>query len=226
MNGIDNITGRIDADAQAEIDAILAQAKAQAADITGRYQQQADRETADIASHSAKNAAEREERLESVAQMEARKVALGAKQDMISKAFDKAMEKLCALPDEEYVETMAQLMAKASETGREQVIFAQKDRQRVGKAIVTRANELLAKAAAPAMNEPTSKVGTILNKVVTGVSAMTAGTAMLTMSEETRPISGGFILRDGDVEVNCSFETLIRLQRNELAAEVAHILFG
>jgi hypothetical protein len=111
---------------------------------------------------------------------------------MISKAFDKAMEKLCALPDEEYVETMAQLMQRPPRPGASSHLRPEGPPAR-GQGHRHRANELLAKAAAPAMNEPTSKVGTILNKVVTGVSAMTAGTAMLTMSEETRPISGGFI---------------------------------
>ena len=48
---------------------------------------------------------------------------------------------------------------------------------------------------------------------------------ILTLSEETRPIRGGFILKDGNVEINCSFETLVRLQRSKSAAEVAAILF-
>ena len=48
---------------------------------------------------------------------------------------------------------------------------------------------------------------------------------MLTLAEETRPIQGGFILLDGKVEVNCAFETLVRLQRTEMAAQVAAALF-
>ena len=47
----------------------------------------------------------------------------------------------------------------------------------------------------------------------------------LTVAEETRPIRGGFILADGRVEVNCSFDTLVRLQKNETAGAVAKILF-
>ena len=47
----------------------------------------------------------------------------------------------------------------------------------------------------------------------------------LTVAEETRPIRGGFILSDGKVEVNCSFDTLVRLQKNETAGAVAKILF-
>lgn len=35
----------------------------------------------------------------------------------------------------------------------------------------------------------------------------------LTLSAEPRSIPGGFILSHGDVELNCAFDTLVRLQR-------------
>jgi V/A-type H+-transporting ATPase subunit E len=47
----------------------------------------------------------------------------------------------------------------------------------------------------------------------------------LTLSKETAPIRGGFILRDQNVEVNCAFETLVRLQKAETAGAVAKLLF-
>ena len=47
----------------------------------------------------------------------------------------------------------------------------------------------------------------------------------LTLSPETRNIRGGFILSRGDVEVNCTFETLVRLRKGEMSGEVAKLLF-
>ena len=47
----------------------------------------------------------------------------------------------------------------------------------------------------------------------------------LTLAEETRPIRGGFILVNGRVEINCTFDTLVRLQRSETAGAVAKQLF-
>ena len=38
-------------------------------------------------------------------------------------------------------------------------------------------------------------------------------------------MAGGVVLRDGKVETNCSFEMLLRLQREPMAAEVARVLF-
>jgi V/A-type H+-transporting ATPase subunit E len=48
----------------------------------------------------------------------------------------------------------------------------------------------------------------------------------LKMSEEKAPIVGGFILRRGLVDVNCSWEMLIRTAREELEAETVKRLFS
>ena len=156
-----------------------------------------------------------------------RKLELAAKQEVLAEAFDLALEKLCAMPEQEYVALLTKLALEASSTGREQLIFSPQDRSRVGKQVVVAANEALVKGVAPelpvAITE--SKVGAFLGKVVNTTAAMVTGTGLLTLSEETRPIKGGFIMVDGDIEVNCAFETLVRLQREKLEKEVAGVLF-
>ena len=72
MNGIDTILRRLDTDAKAEADAVLKKAWQEAADITARYQAQADQEAANLAARNQRSAAEREERLVSAAQMDGR----------------------------------------------------------------------------------------------------------------------------------------------------------
>ena len=227
MNGIEKITQRMEDDAQREINEVLTAARAQAEEIARRSREQADRESAAIAARGESAAAEREKRLESMAEMESRKLVLATKQEVLDEAFTMALEKLCTLPDEEYIELLAALAVKAARTGREKVIFSQKDRNRVGKAVVTRAKDALARKVAPRLpgDLTDTKAGAILDKVVTGASAILAGTGMLTLAEETRPIKGGIILSDGDVETNCTFETLVRLQRENISGEVAKVLF-
>ena len=227
MNGIEKITQRMEDDAQREINEVLTAARAQADEITRRSREQADRESAAIVARGESAAAEREKRLESMAEMESRKLVLAAKQEVLDEAFTMALEKLCTLPDEEYIELLAALAVKAARTGREKVIFSQKDRNRVGKAVVTRANDALARKVAPKLpgDLTDTRAGAILDKVVTGASAILAGTGMLTLAEETRPIKGGIVLSDGDVETNCTFETLVRLQRENISGEVAKVLF-
>lgn len=195
MNGIERITQRIETDTQAEIDRILGDARAEANGIADRYQAQANNEAAELAAKNKKAAAEREERLVSTAQMEARKVGLTAKQEMVEKAYDLALEKLCSMPDEQYVKAVADLLVQAAPNGRGAVIFAPAEKERIGEAAVRAANERL-------------KGG------------------KLTLAEETWPLKGGFILSDGKVEVNCSFDTLVRLQKTETAGEVAKRLFS
>ncbi len=227
MNGIEKITQRMEDDAQREINEVLTAARAQADEITRRSREQADKESAAIVARGEGAAAEREKRLESMAEMESRKLVLSAKQEVLDEAFSMALEKLCTLPDEEYIELLAALAVKAARTGREKVIFSQKDRNRVGKAVVTRANDALARKVAPKLpgDLTDTRAGAILDKVVTGASAILAGTGMLTLAEETRPIKGGIVLSDGDVETNCTFETLVRLQRENISGEVAKVLF-
>lgn len=193
MNGIEKITQLIESDAQAEIDHILGDARDEAARIAAQYQGQADAEAAELAAKNEKAAAEREERLVSAAQMEARKVTLGAKQEMVEKAYIRALEKLCAMPDEQYAAVLADLLVQASSSGREEAVFSKEDRERVGKAAVEKANKASGKK--------------------------------LVLSAETQPIRGGFILKDKNVEVNCTFETLVRLQKAETAGAVVKKLF-
>ena len=48
----------------------------------------------------------------------------------------------------------------------------------------------------------------------------------ITLSKETRDISGGFILRTPDMEINESFEEKIRVLRDEMEVVVARTLFA
>ena len=79
MNGIERITARIEADAQGEIDALLASAQAEVAEIEQDYQRRAEALRAQLLERSEKAALEREERLISAAKMEGRKALLAAR---------------------------------------------------------------------------------------------------------------------------------------------------
>ena len=219
MNGIEKLTAQINADVQAEIDEILAAAKADADAVAADYAQRAEKAAADVIAKGTAAAQQREERLVSMAGMEGRKDRLAAKQGMVGKAFDLALEKLCTLSDDEYVAMLTKLALSAVRSGREQVIFSQKDRNRIGKAVVTAVNS--GREQMIFSQKDRNRIG---KAVVTAVNdALPNGS--LTLSEQTRPMRGGFILSDGDVEVNCAFETLVRLQRGEISGEVAKALF-
>ena len=195
MNGIEKITARIETDAKGEIAEILREGEAKAAQIRASYQTQADL-AVKAAAAAGKEAAQRQaERLESAAQMEAKKMLLAAKQSCLNEAFQKAHKDLLSMPDDKYAALLAKIAAKASRSGREEIILSARDSKRVGAQVVEKANALV-------------KGG------------------KLTLSGETREMDGGLILKDGQVEVNCAFETQLRVLREDMTAEVAAILFA
>ncbi len=198
MNGIEKITARIAADADREIALIQAEASASAEKIRAGYAAKAEAEAKAILERGKKAASERKERLANMAQMEAKKDVLAAKQEMLDLVFEGALEQLTALPAAEMTKLIAELAAKASVNGGEEVIFAAKDRETIGAAAVKAANAIL---AAKGKN------------------------AALVLSDKTAAIKGGFLLSDKNVEVNCAFETLVRLTKGTMAGQAAKVLF-
>ena len=49
--------------------------------------------------------------------------------------------------------------------------------------------------------------------------------AAFTLSEETRELGGGLVLKAGRVEHNCTFDTMLSALRQDMASEIANILF-
>lgn len=199
MNGIEKITQRIAVDNQKEIEALLGKAQAEAKEITAGYKEKAQADYDEALRQGKADADYRVERMSGVAQLEARKLKLSAKQEMLDKAFDAAMGKLLAMPEEEYAALLTNLAVSGVSTGKEALIFSVKDRPRYGKRVVIAANEKL-----EAMGR----------------------TAELTLSQESREFEGGLYIQDGNIENNCTFSTILRILREQMAAEVAGILFN
>ena len=227
MNGIEKITARMEQDANTEIEAMLQEARTKADAIRAQYDAQVKAEAEKAAESCRQAAQQRLERLEGSAQMEAKTMILATKQACIDKAFEKAKEQLLTLPEAEYVELLAKLAVRSAKTGREEIVLNLRDKNAVGDKVVARANQLLAQAVAPEMPAELkeSKAGRLIDKVVTGASALLQGTAMLTLADDTGDVEGGLILRSGNVEINCAFETQLRVLRESMAAEVAKALF-
>jgi len=199
MNGIEKITGKITEEARKEIEEILANAKEEAKNITFNYEAKAETLRCRIINDGEDQAEEIIRRAKAAAELAARQQMLATKQKMIQKAFDKALEHLLNLPEKEYVNLLGQLAAKAASTGTETVILNEKDHKSFGEQIVKTANELLAKKGSK---------------------------ANLTLAKETRPIQGGLLLKDGDIEVNCTLDSIVSLSKDSLALEVAAALFA
>lgn len=198
MKGIDKITSRILADAEAECAAVKKESDERCAAIRAENEKKAQDEYLRLVREGVKDTEQRVQRMDRTARLEAKKSILGMKQETVSRAFDLARERIAELPERDYIAFLAREAAEAAITGQEEVIFCERDRKSVGAKAVKAANELLSARGVP-------------------------GT--LTLSDDTREMSGGLMLKQGDIEVNCTVDTLLDLSRGELAAQVAQVLF-
>ena len=132
MKGTEKIIAHIRADAEAQSAAILAQAEQRCAEIRGVYEQKAKDAYAEKIRAGVKTNQDRLESMERLTKMEGRKAVLAIKQDMVSESFDRTVDKLVALPEEQYTALLARLAAQASVTGDEQIVLNARDRAAVG----------------------------------------------------------------------------------------------
>ncbi len=198
MNGIDRITDRIEADAREQAKAIIAEAEAKCAEIRKENEKKAQERYLELIRNGTKDCESGLERRKSAAEMDAKKSVLALKQDCVAEAFDMAKRRLADMPEDSYVGFLASLAASAAADGRGEIVLSARDRERCGKAVLERANAALAaKGLTPA----------------------------LTLAADSREISGGLILRQGGVEVNCSIEALVEALKGPMTADVARTLF-
>ena len=105
-------------------------------------------------------------------------------------------EKLINLPDQEYRPLVKRLIVGAAEDGEQELIAS---------------DERKARFTSELMAELNTELGEGCN---------------LTLSDETRALSGGFVLRKGRHENNLGFDTIMGHVRERCESEVARMLFG
>ncbi|MEA4876354.1 MAG: V-type ATP synthase subunit E family protein [Aminobacterium sp.] len=123
-----DIKVKIEADAKLEAEKILEVAKEKADEV----RKAAEAEVSKIeSSYSDRFSAEKPEvlkRREIVANLDVKKIMLGARQDLISHAFDGAWHEMANLPAERYVDFCEKLLEKAVDTGKETLFVSAKEK--------------------------------------------------------------------------------------------------
>ena len=198
MNGIEKILEHISSESASECAAIAKDAAEECERVRAEYAKAEQDQYWELVNDGTKEAERRLERLNSLAALESKKHVLATQQDMIVAAFDLAATKILGLPGPEYVEFLAKLACAASLTGTEKIILSSSDLSRIGNEVVSAANSILSKNGKP---------------------------ASLTLSDAPADIRGGLILSGGDIEANCSVDSLMSQYRNELSPLVAAELF-
>ena len=144
MNGIEKISNRLVADAEAEIAALNEDTLQRCESLRRTYEQKAQEEYQSRLAEGVKAAEVRLQRLGSAAEMEAKKSILAFKQEMVAKAFADASYALANLPEDRYVQFLASQAARAASSGTEELVFNERDQKAVGAKVAEAANALLA----------------------------------------------------------------------------------
>ncbi|ABY93627.1 V-type ATP synthase subunit E family protein [Thermoanaerobacter brockii subsp. lactiethylicus] len=198
MQGIAKIKEKIFEEATEQKNRIIEKAKKEAAEILEKARKQAVQLEAEAEKKAKKVAREEKRKILSIAELEERKRYLEAKQALINEAFVSAEKKLLNLESEKYRDLVYRMILAAAVDGNEEIIVSEADKEKITPELLERVNEALKKQG---------KAGNIR------------------FSGEKRAIKGGFILKSATVEINCTFDYLLKVQREELETEVARILF-
>lgn len=198
MKGTEKIIAHIENDAKAQAQAIIDEANRKAEEVRSAGEKAAQEAYDKLIREGKAECEAMLNRKIRMAEMEAKKEVLGAKQERVVETFAKSVSLICELPREEYAELFAKMAAKVSVSGTEKVYFCKNDKDECGQRIADRANELLAAQG---------KVG------------------KLTVAEEAVNICGGFVLIENGIELNCSAEMLVDRCHKNMVAEVANALF-
>lgn len=199
MDGINKITERIEAETRGEIASMQTEAAEKCRAIKENYNNKAQEEYWKLINVGTKECETQVSRLAGTAAMEAKKSILAMKQEAVARAFSEAVTKLCNMPEDRYIDFLAKQAASAASTGLEELVFNSRDKASCAKAVTKEANELLKKRG-------------LLPK--------------LTVCDKTGSFRGGLMVRQGDIEVNCTVEKLVELSKSELATQIAGVLFA
>ncbi|CUN44850.1 MAG: V-type ATP synthase subunit E family protein [Sarcina ventriculi] len=198
MSNLNNITSKIIKDAEEKRDEILNAAQVESDSIIAKETKKAKNLEVELIEKAKIEAKARENRVISNARLKVRNNELKAKQDMISKVFEKAVERLNSLSTLEYKEYILRALDSLDLEGTEILIINKKDEDVINNKFLLDLNNKLISLG---------KKGKI--------SILTNGN-----------FDRGFILDRNGIQINNTFESLVKSLRSELELEVTKVLFN
>ena len=200
-SGTDKIVSSIMSEAQGKADVIIQDANAEASAITQQAEKTADAEKTKILENGKKQSDMRYQQIISEAKMNARRAELGAKEEVIEAAFEKATAELkekAASGDDEYDDALTRMIKEAyDEIGSKDLIV------QLNEADTKKIKDQLSDVSTFQIEDITFKIGEPIDTI------------------------GGAILKtsNGDIEVNNTIEARLDRFKSLLRSEVANILF-
>ena len=200
-SGTDKIVSSIMSEAQGKADIIMQDANAEVATITANAEKTAESEKNKILDNGKKQSDMRYQQIISEAKMNARRAELGAKEEVIEAAFDKATDDLkdiASSGSEEYDDSLTKIIKEAvDEIG--------------GNDLIIQLNEA-----------DTNKFKSQLDSS----STFQIDDVKFQLGEPIDTIGGAIVkTKNGDIEVNNTIESRLERFKSVLRSEVADVLF-
>lgn len=219
MNGIDKMTAMILSEAEAERDAKLEKASAEAEGILTEYRKKAEAIKASEAEKAAQEAEALLERAAASAAKYERNKLLESRATMLDRAYSGALDALCSDENAAKPEYLAMLKRIFDSVLTEQ-LAAEKTAEE---------NDPYGEYSAPECyllrlsGRDKSAIGAELIKYAQ--SALKKTGKKVALDEKEADIQGGFIMVCGDVELNASLELYMNTIRSATEGEICGVLF-
>lgn len=198
MPNLNNLTSKIIEDAQNTANEIILENEKEEKKIIKEWKEKGEKEKAKILEKAQIDAANMEEKAISNIKLKVRNEILEAKQKLISKVFNTALQNLYQMSDDEYKEFIKNYILNIDIEGDEEILVENRRQVVISEDFVKEVNNLLTNA---------TKKGE------------------LKLSTNKRVVNGGFILIKNGVEVNCTYESLLEYYRDELEYKIVDALF-
>ncbi len=205
--GIEKITDRITGEAKAAYDETVEKARSEASSILAEAKEKADKILNEAL---AQGETEKENIIKyrkSVADIDAGKIILKKKQEILADCFDKATEALASMDEYEYIELLVTLGASADMYGGS-LLFNADERDRIGQKVCDGLNAAVAQ-------KRRDKYGDEIQYA-----------ERFTVAENAGDMKGGYIITYRSTFADCTIESLVKVHKPQLAGEAAKILFA
>ena len=143
MSGANKLIEKILAEANSQAETVLAEAQQRAAEISAKGVKEAEAKKKSLLDNANVQGEERIRRAHTIAELDARKAILAAKEQMIEDTFTQAIERLQKVNAKAYEDMIYPMLLVAVETGTEEIIVAASDRERYTPELLNKANKAL-----------------------------------------------------------------------------------
>ena len=220
MTGLEKVTGKIIADAEADARVILERAEAECEAIKAKYAAATEAEVEKLTDECDRECQVLIIRARSSAAMAKRNAVLEARAKLIDDAYAAAEKQIRSMSGEQYLDLLQKMLRSALKS---QLEGEEESMRLYGEDISPAVYEVVLNS-----RDRETYGEKLLEAYRAGYGARLSPVVLqrLRLAPDTAPIDGGLVLRCGPVETNCSLSMLMAANRRETEARVSRILFG